>query len=118
MERTIQTNYYVATHWLHNSLILCNEIAEIDSSIYENIMGIPTDEESEEEPEIYQWFLTNCSEDDASWLTEHFGLLFTYSEMLDLYVLCVPHYGTSWDYVYWTTDIENAKAEEGDKLGL
>ncbi|MBR7081007.1 MAG: hypothetical protein IKI40_10900 [Treponema sp.] len=28
MER--MTNYYTAAHWLHNSLILCNDIGEID----------------------------------------------------------------------------------------
>lgn len=121
MERTIQTNYYVATHWLHNHLILCNEIAELDESVYENLNGLDVkfdDDGDETIEEIYQWFLTDCNEDDVQWLQEHFGLLFTYSEKLDLYVLCVTHYGTSWDYVYWTTDIENAKAEEGNKLGL
>jgi hypothetical protein len=27
------------------------------------------------------------------------GLLFTYSDLLDCDVLCVDHWGTSWDYV-------------------
>lgn len=117
MERTIQTNYYVATHWLHNKLILCNEIPAVDEAIWDNIR-FPIADEAEEYREIYQWFLTDCNENDVEWLEEHFGLLFTYSEKLDLYILCVDHYGTSWDYVYWTTDIENAKAEKGNKLGL
>lgn len=45
---------------------------------------------------------------------EHFNLLFVYSPKLDLYVLCVDHYGTSWDYVVCITDLENAKRELGE----
>lgn len=96
---TRQTNYYNAAHYLHNSLILCNNIGEIDGSIYEN-MRFPTyDEENEAEVEIYQWFLTSASESDVEWLEKSFGLLFTYSEKLDLFVLCVDHLGTMWDSV-------------------
>ena len=107
------TNYYVATHWFKMNLILCNEIPAVDDSIWEHCNW-----ELDAETEIFQWLLTSVSEDDAEWLAEHFGLLFTYSEKLDLYVLAVPHYGTSWDYVYCETDIENAKAELGDTLNL
>jgi hypothetical protein len=28
-----------------------------------------------------------------------FDLKYTYSDMLDCYILCVTHWGTSWDYV-------------------
>ena len=63
---------------------------------------------------IYQWFLTSYSLDDVRFLEDHFGLLFTYSEKLDLYVLCVDHYGTSWDYVHCCTDLENAVRELGE----
>lgn len=113
-----ETNYYVATHWLHNNLILCNEIPAIDETIWDNMHFSLTNEEDENYKEIFQWFLTDCSEDDVQWLEQHFGLLFTYSEKLDLWVLCVDHYGTTWDYVYWTTDIKNGQAKLGDKLGL
>lgn len=113
-----KTNYYVATHWLHNNLILCNDIERIDENLWENYRFELTEEDGAIDVEIFQYFLTDCSEDDVKWLEEHFDLKFAYSELLDLYVLCVTHYGTSWDYVYWTTDIENAEAELGDKLGL
>lgn len=113
------TNYYVATHWLHNNLILCNEIQSIDETIYDNMrFSLVEDEDENIYKEIYMWYLTDCNEDEVQWLEQHFGLLFTYSEKLDLYVLCVDHYGTAWDYVYRETDIENAKAEQGNKLGL
>lgn len=103
-----RTNYKKAVKWLNNSLILCNDIPVIDESVYDNIRF-----ELEGEIEIYQWFLTDCSESDVEFLEQHFGLKFTFSDALDLYVLCVDHYGTSWDYVYWTTDLEHAQCELG-----
>lgn len=112
------TNYYIATHWLHNSLILCNEIPNVDPSIWDNMrFSIYEEDEDgyENEVEIYQYFLTNCSEDDVEYLEKHFGLHFTYSELLDLYVLCVTHWGTSWDYVYWEADFPQAERELGEK---
>ena len=78
----------------------------------------PDDVESEpfrEIGEIFQWFVTDCSEFDVNYLREHFGLLFTYSNLLECYVLCVDHYGTSWDYVEWTTDNPNAERKLGEK---
>ena len=59
--------------------------------------------------EIYQWFLTDCGEDDVEFLRLHFGLLFTYSDKLDLWVLCVTHFGTMWRGVDWETDLEQAE---------
>lgn len=49
------------------------------------------------------------------YLEKTFGLLFTYSDLLDKYILCVDHFGTSWDYVEWTTTNELAKRELGEK---
>lgn len=113
-----QTNFYVASHWLHNALILANEIGSIDPSVYDNMRFSFYEEDEygdETEVEIYQWFLTDCSDFDVRFLEEHFGLKFTYSDLLGLYILCVTHYGTSWDYVYWETDIPQAARELGDK---
>lgn len=107
--KTYQTNYDVAVNWLHNSYVLCNNIVEIDNSVAENLMW-----DDEDPKEIYQWFLSNCTEEEVERLTSHFNLLFAYSNLLDLYVLAVPHYGTSWKYVPWVTDIWNAQAELGD----
>ncbi|MBO6131039.1 MAG: hypothetical protein J6P28_03625 [Treponema sp.] len=112
MER--MTNYYTAAHWLHNSLILCNNIGEIDQSIYDNFRFDFKDEEGNTR-EIYQWFLTDASEDDVEYLEKSFGLLFTYSEKLDLYVLCVDHWGTLWESVpcpCYNDDIQDAYLKE------
>ena len=103
-ERNIETTYLKAVNWLHNTRILCNDICHIDEFFWDNLRF-----ELEEGDEIFQFFLTNCTESDVEFLEEHFGLLFAYSQLLDLYVLCVDHYGTSWDCVPTYTDIEMAK---------
>lgn len=102
-KRTIETTYLTAVNWLNNSRILCNEICKIDETFWENCRF-----DIEKSDEIFQFFLTNCSQSDVEFLEEHFGLLFAYSELLDLYVLCVDHYGTHWDSVECYTDLETA----------
>lgn len=89
-----RTTYEKAVHWLHNNLILCNELPSIDATIYDNARF-----EWGDSTEIFQWYLTDASEGDVEWLERSFGLLFTYSELLGHYVLCVDHFGTAWDYV-------------------
>ena len=118
MEKNIKTNYKTAANWLHSALILCNNIGEIDPTILDN-MRFELEEEDENgdfitRHEIYQYFLTDCNEYDVEFLEEHFDLLFTYSELLDVYVLCVDHFGTPWSGVDVYTDIENA-ATDNDK---
>lgn len=107
-----RTNYKKAVKWLNNSLILCNDITN-DPSLYDN-MRFSFYDDDDNVCEIFQWFLTDCSESDVEFLEQHFGLKFTFSDALDLYVLCVDHYGTSWDYVYWTTDLEQAQCGLGE----
>lgn len=65
--------------------------------------------------EIFQWLITDCSESDVQYLRETFGLLFTYSDLLDCYILCVTHWGTGWDYVDWTTTNPNAERKLGER---
>lgn len=107
------TNYRVATQWLNGSLIMCNDIVNVDPSIIENSRFETYDDETGEHTEIYQYFLTNYDAGDVEFLEQHFNLLFTYSDTLGLYVLCVDHFGTSWDYVTTETDLEAAARELG-----
>ena len=102
------TTYRAAVEWLNTNLVLCNRLPEIDSTIWENMR-----QGFDEETEIFQWYITDASDTDVDWLEEHFGLLFTYSELLECWILCVDHYGTSWDYVMTTTDIQQAERKEG-----
>lgn len=108
MKTTYRTNYRTAAKWLNNSLILCNEIMQ-EETFWENCRF-----ELSEPTEIYQTYLTDCNLSDVEYLEKHFGLIFSYSEKLDLFVLCVDHYGTSWDYVSWTTDLEAAARGLGE----
>ena len=95
-----QTTYSIAINWLRPSLVLCNKITEIDPSIYDNARFSFYDEDEEMETEIFQWYLTNLSLDDVEWIEKNFpDMKFTYSDLLDCFVLCVDHYGTGWDYV-------------------
>lgn len=95
-----QTTYSIAINWLRPSLVLCNKIAEIDPSVFDNARFSFYDEDEENETEIFQWYLTNFSLDDVEWIEKNFpDIKFTYSDMLDCFVLCVDHWGTGWDYV-------------------
>ena len=95
-----QTTYSIAINWLRPSLVLCNKIAEIDPSVFDNARFSFYDEDEETETEIFQWFLTSFSLDDVEWIEKNFpDIKFTYSDMLDCFVLCVDHWGTGWDYV-------------------
>lgn len=85
-------------------LVLCNNIAEIDETFWDNIRFnlYKLDDEGNEidnQKEIYQYFLTNGSESEIEYLEQKYGLLFSYSDLIDCYVLCVDHYGTLWSGV-------------------
>lgn len=136
-EQLYPCNYSVAVHWCRNNLVPCHNIAQIDDSIVDNMRfpfmiwkdedeneysdydDIPEDKQDtayEEQHEIYQWYLTDCSLWDVEYLEKTFGLLFTYSDLLDCYVLCVDHFGTGWDYVYCDTTNEHAACMEGETI--
>lgn len=92
------TSYAKAINWMHNNFIYCGKLYEIDP-YFELPMSL-WNEDSEQFEDVFQFFLTDCNERDIKFLTSHFeGLHFGYSEVLDMYILCVDHFGTSWDYV-------------------
>lgn len=78
-----------------NSYILSNSLIDNDSTILENCRFDWEDGDGNLR-DIYQWFITDCSGEDVRFLEDWFGLLFSYSEMLDCYILCVDHCGTPW----------------------
>lgn len=93
-------DYYSAVHWNEGSLILFNEIHEIDPDFNE-YKEIEEDKEGNY-PDIYQYFLTSWNENYVQWLKGRFPeLIIAYSDKLNMWILCVDHFGTSWDYV-WT----------------
>ena len=92
-----------------NNLILCNNITKIDESIWDNFNFF------DENLEIFQYYLCNLNEYEKERLTE-FGIILSYSNKLDLDVLCVEHYGTPWDSVLtdveWTENFDLIEVEE------
>ena len=98
-------------------IVLCNNIIEVDPSVYDNMKGgyYYEDEEGNERTaeeynndesgtieekyaDIYQYYLCNIGQWEAEQL-EKMGIITSYSDVLDCDVLCVDHFGTSWDYV-------------------
>lgn len=78
-------------------IVLCNKIMEIDGdSVYCNMDYLRI--VHGDNPEIYQYYLCNISESVKNELI-YYGLIISYSDLLECDVLCIDHYGTSWDYV-------------------
>lgn len=116
-------SYRTLIEYFVGDIVLCNNIAKIDETIYENMNGNAfyyidnegnyrtleeynndtTGDIYEESADIYQYFLCNVSGLDLQFL-EKAGVIMSYSDKLDCDVLCVDHLGTSWDYVL--TDVK------------
>lgn len=107
MKKRYKTTYKTAVEWLHNSLIRTNPDGDRLANLWENRRW-------DGDAEIYQWVLTDCSEGDVEFLEEHFGLLFSYDDGLECWVLAVDHWGTGWDYVAIDTDLKDAACEAGE----
>lgn len=100
-------SYKTLLNYYNRDMILCNNIVNIDDSIYDNILvGNIYNEEEDYYNDIFQYFIWDLTEWDLKHIQENYNdeLIIAYSEILDNYVLLVDHYGTSWDYVL--TNIE------------
>ena len=91
-----------------SDLVLCNDIVDIEEYIEGQLLDkYDLELEEGEYLYIYQYFLCNLNEFEEETLREY-GILLAYSNKLNVDILCVEHYGTSWDYVMtgikWTTD--------------
>ena len=86
-----------------DSLILCNNIAN-DYEELELQSGFDYDEDAD----IYQYYIIN--DDLAKRLIEIDEIVY-YHNRLDIYVLGVTHWGTSWGYVL--TDLKLVKNDDG-----
>lgn len=103
-------------------MVLCNNIVEkFNLDLLNNIPSfdtLPDDEKKEyidEDDyynqwydECYQYYIVelNCDED---FIINNTNLLLYYCDDLEVYVLGVDHFGTSWDYI-----LTNAKLDEID----
>lgn len=87
-----------------DSLILCNNIIDVDNSLYDNFNKNIYEENGDTFKDIYQYYITDISSEHQAEKAEEMGLILAYSDLLDCYILCVDHFGTSWDCV--STDIK------------
>ena len=113
---TNTVNYRTLTDFIFTDMILCNNIVKY----YENWdleLGEDYDEETGEYIDIYQYYIV----DFDNWRLEKYkeyleetntpsDLILWYDNELDIYILGVSHWGTSWGYV--PTEIKIKKEKE------
>ena len=110
-ERTGRASYRRVLKIYSNDIVLCNDIIDIDESVLYNMdisqmCEYSEDEDGEQYPEIYQYYLCNLDDFQRNNLKAR-GVILSYSDMLDLDIICVDHWGTSWDYVLTDSELTN-----------
>ena len=94
-KKTRFIDYKSAIKWFNNDFVKLDKIAQMDSSVWENMKG------AGENDVIAEFYVCDCSKREVEFLMKSFeGLIFSFSEVLEKYILCVDHWGTSWDYVH------------------
>lgn len=80
---------------------LFNKAYELSDYEFELVLGDIYDEENDEYKDIYQYYLIDIDEYTLELLQKANceDLIIAWSEKLEEYILCVDHFGTSWDYV-------------------
>lgn len=78
------------------SQIIENEIDEINDKIEEL-------EREQDDQEVFQWYIVD---DGGARLLQEINEIVYYNEKLDMYLWGVTHYGTSWDYVLTSIEID------------
>lgn len=117
-------SYRRLIEYLFSDIILCNNIQDVlyeaGEYLQENTESGNNIYENENEcVEIYQYFLvdfvSSCTYDFLKKYCNNEIILF-YSEKMDLYILGVDHFGTSWDYVLtdfeYTTDYDGSMQDK------
>ena len=95
---------YANLFYNDDSLILCNNIA-YDFEELEQVNGFNDNDDYEE---IYQYFIID--DNLANRLINNTHEIIYYHNKLDIYILGVQHYGTSWNYIL--TDFKLKKVED------
>ena len=116
---TNRVNYRTLVDFIFTDMILCNNIIEYSDNLsnWDLELGEEYNEEEGEYIEIYQYYIVNVD----TWRLEEYkkylqetnipsNLNLWYDNELDIYILGVSHYGTSWDYV--PTEIKIKQDEE------
>ena len=95
--KTIRCNY-TQIFPADSQMILCNELPTVFPELWDSVEnGDYYDDENDTYSEIFQFYIIDG--DTAEQLKEHTDNIIFYIDALDLYVLGVTHWGTSWNYV-------------------
>lgn len=101
MEKKRYTTFEKAVNMAFGGkMVLCNKLPEIDTSIWDN-MRESIEDEYGNLVEVFQWFILGVSDFDIEYFEKTFngGAVFSYSDLLDNWVMGVTHYGTPWSGV-------------------
>ena len=113
-------SYRRLIQYLFSDMILCNDItklfyADINGKYNEINLEIGTDydEESDDYIDIYQYFIVDFPNFNLDFMNKYCQneIILYYSDLLDIYILGVTHFGTGWDYVL--TDFEYTTEYDG-----
>ena len=112
-QKSYSTTYSVATTYLGGSLVRANNIQGVQSLLsFSDCIGYEIDDETDEYPEVFEYYLTTYTREACEFLTSHVSrIMFAYSDALGVWVLLVPHAGSSWENVNVSTDIAQAQAQ-------
>lgn len=90
-------SYYDMINYFVDDYILNNDVINYEVDYWELYSGRDYDEEDDYYYDIYQYFM--ISEDDARRLADNTNEIIYYNSNLNIYLLGVTHFGTSWTYV-------------------
>lgn len=110
-------NFRTLVNFLFTDMVLCNNITK-DYEYFTTELGDDYDEETGESVEVYQYFIVEYDnwriEQYQNWLEENAresDIILYYDNRLEVYVLGVTHFGTSWDCVPTSIKIEKEVEE-------
>ena len=114
---TNTVNFRTLANFLFTDMILCNNITK-DYEYFTTEIGNDYDEENDEYTEIFQYFIVDYDnwimEKYQEWLEENekeSDIILYHDDKLDVDVLGVTHFGTSWDCVPTSIKIEREVEE-------
>ena len=114
---TNTVNFRTLTNFLFTDMILCNNITK-DYEYFTPEIGNDYDEENNKYTEIFQYFIVEYDnwriEQYQKWLEDNAresDIILYYNNRLEVYVLGVTHFGTSWDCVPTSIMIEREVGE-------
>lgn len=87
-------------------MVLCNNIVRVDEELEWDNYDLVYDEEEDRFVEIFQYFLTYERDKE---LFERLGYPTAWSNVLEVWVVGITHFGTGWDYVLTDVPIEDYK---------